>query len=130
MEYIDGSPITAAAPIARGKSSTSVLTQKATTPLTPNNNPDPAYITAAEARMSIQPETLQPALPAQSIRNRIGQLCQGVYTLHHFGILHCDLKPSNVMLDRTGRVVILDFGARSEERRVGKECKSVRELYE
>lgn len=111
MEYIDGSPITAAAPIARGKSSTSDLTQKATTPLTPNNNPDPAYITAAEARMSIQPETLQPALPAQSIRNRIGQLCQGVYTLHHFGILHCDLKPSNVMLDRTGRVVILDFGA-------------------
>ena len=31
-------------------------------------------------------------------------------TLHRAGRLHCDLKPSNVMVTADGRVVVLDFG--------------------
>src|SRR4029077_13665730 len=38
------------------------------------------------------------------------QLSEGVCALHQAGKLHCDLKPSNVLVERTGRVVILDFG--------------------
>jgi TolB-like protein/Flp pilus assembly protein TadD len=38
------------------------------------------------------------------------QVCEGLAEAHRVGIVHRDLKPSNLMLDRTGRVRIMDFG--------------------
>jgi len=38
------------------------------------------------------------------------QLCEGVHALHGAGKLHRDLKPQNVLVTETGRVVLLDFG--------------------
>jgi eukaryotic-like serine/threonine-protein kinase len=38
------------------------------------------------------------------------QLTLGVSALHQGGKLHCDIKPSNVLVSRSGRVVLLDFG--------------------
>ena len=38
------------------------------------------------------------------------QLASALRTLHRAGRLHCDLKPSNVMVTTDGRVVVLDFG--------------------
>ena len=35
----------------------------------------------------------------------------GIAALHRGGIVHCDLKPSNVMVKRTGQVKIIDFGS-------------------
>ncbi len=44
------------------------------------------------------------------LRSALRQLAGGLVALHAMGKLHRDVKPSNVMVDRHGRVVILDFG--------------------
>lgn len=35
----------------------------------------------------------------------------GIAALHRGGIIHCDLKPSNIMVKRTGHVKIIDIGS-------------------
>lgn len=38
------------------------------------------------------------------------QICAGLTAIHRQDIVHRDLKPTNIMLDRSGRVVVMDFG--------------------
>ncbi len=40
----------------------------------------------------------------------IRQVCAALVAAHQQGVIHRDLKPQNVMRDRQGRVVVLDFG--------------------
>lgn len=38
------------------------------------------------------------------------QIAEGLADIHSKHIYHCDIKPSNIMIQESGRVVILDFG--------------------
>lgn len=38
------------------------------------------------------------------------QVCQGMQAAHENGVVHRDIKAANIMIDRQGRVKILDFG--------------------
>jgi len=40
--------------------------------------------------------------------------CNGVAAAHQLGILHCDLKPSNIMIGDRGEVWVLDWGVARE----------------
>lgn len=49
--------------------------------------------------------------PAKAAANRIiDDILDGVDYLHHRGILHNDLKPSNIVINRHGAARIIDFG--------------------
>ncbi|MFQ6070793.1 MAG: protein kinase, partial [Candidatus Aminicenantales bacterium] len=38
------------------------------------------------------------------------QVCEGLAEAHRLGVIHRDLKPQNIMIDREGNVRIMDFG--------------------
>jgi tetratricopeptide (TPR) repeat protein/predicted Ser/Thr protein kinase len=53
--------------------------------------------------------------PTEAVRV-MQQICRAVDASHAEGVIHRDLKPSNVMLDKDGKVLVMDFGlARSHE---------------
>ncbi len=50
------------------------------------------------------------ALPQDLTVDVLRQLCSGLAAAHGAGVVHRNLKPSNIMLEQTGRVVMLEFG--------------------
>ncbi len=55
-------------------------------------------------------------LPPQAAVEIIRQVCRALDAAHSAGIIHRDLKPQNIMQDKNGRILVMDFGlARSVE---------------
>jgi len=50
------------------------------------------------------------AMPAERARTILWQAACGLGHAHSRGVVHRDVKPSNIMIDPAGRVVITDFG--------------------
>eukprot|EP00514_Thraustochytrium_sp_LLF1b_P003155 CAMPEP_0184509500 /NCGR_PEP_ID=MMETSP0198_2-20121128/1319_1 /TAXON_ID=1112570 /ORGANISM="Thraustochytrium sp., Strain LLF1b" /LENGTH=311 /DNA_ID=CAMNT_0026899339 /DNA_START=264 /DNA_END=1199 /DNA_ORIENTATION=+ len=55
---------------------------------------------------SCRPEGLSPAL----IKSYLYQLLRGVAFCHSHRVLHRDLKPQNLLIDKTGQLKLADFG--------------------
>ena len=49
-------------------------------------------------------------LPLDRVRSILKSLCSAIDYVHAAGLVHRDVKPANVMLDRSARVVLMDFG--------------------
>jgi serine/threonine protein kinase/Tfp pilus assembly protein PilF len=48
--------------------------------------------------------------PAGEVADIVSQISSGLQAAHAQGIIHRDLKPGNIMLDHSGRIVVMDFG--------------------
>jgi serine/threonine protein phosphatase PrpC len=49
----------------------------------------------------------------ESVRGIVEQIARGLQAFHRMEMLHQDLRPDNVMIDRTGTAKIIDFGSTS-----------------
>jgi Nif-specific regulatory protein len=46
------------------------------------------------------------------------QIASALHHIHHLGIIHLDLKPSNILVSESGKAKIMDFGLAIESRQV------------
>ncbi|MES2367291.1 MAG: bifunctional protein-serine/threonine kinase/phosphatase [Pseudomonadota bacterium] len=51
----------------------------------------------------------KPAL--ETVRGIVEQIARGLYAFHRQEMLHQDLRPNNIMIDKIGTVKIIDFGS-------------------
>lgn len=51
------------------------------------------------------------------------EVCNALSVLHSREIIHRDVKPENIMVDGSGRVVLIDFNASRKESAAGKDTK-------
>jgi hypothetical protein len=49
-------------------------------------------------------------LPAHKALETSSKICAGLAAAHDRGIIHHDLKPANIMMNKRGEVLIMDFG--------------------
>lgn len=47
----------------------------------------------------------------EEVRNIVEQISKGLRAFHRLEMLHQDLRPNNIMIDKTGTVKIIDFGS-------------------
>lgn len=52
-----------------------------------------------------------PGPELEDVRRIVEQIARGLRAFHRLEMLHRDLRPENVMIDRTGTAKIIDFGA-------------------
>ena len=54
--------------------------------------------------------TLAGKLPYGAACDMISQAARGIHEIHTLGMVHRDIKPDNILIDREGRVKVVDFG--------------------
>lgn len=52
-----------------------------------------------------------PAPDLETVRQVVEQIAKGLQAFHRQEMVHCDLRPENIMIDTDGTVRIIDFGA-------------------
>ena len=63
-------------------------------------------------------------LPEHKALFFIRQLCEALKYIHTNNILHLDVKPSNIMIDKEGNLVLIDFGISKHYDEGGKQTTS------
>ncbi|MDP2389938.1 MAG: serine/threonine-protein kinase, partial [Acidobacteriota bacterium] len=68
---------------------------------------------ASSANFAVHPSLTARLIASENInrlRDAVRGLAEGLSAIHRHGIVHQDVKPANVMVTPSGRVVLLDFG--------------------
>ncbi len=69
-------------------------------------------------------------LPSERAMGVARKICAGVAAAHGKGVIHRDLKPQNIMMDKRGEIVIMDFGlAAIADQLSGREARNGTPAY-
>jgi serine/threonine protein kinase len=68
-----------------------------------------------------------PAPDLETVRDIAEQIAKGLRAFHRLEMLHQDLRPQNIMIDKTGTVKIIDFGSTRVAGVVEAAAESVRD---
>jgi hypothetical protein len=74
------------------------------------NATPPYYVMEYLERGSVEQLLARGSLPASEAVRIVREVAQALVHAHGRGILHCDLKPANVLLDNDWKVRLADFG--------------------
>lgn len=74
------------------------------------------YVDGEDLRSILHRSTKIPPAEAVTIMQ---QVCRGLDACHSEGVIHRDLKPSNIMRDKSGKVLVMDFGLAHNAEAVG-----------
>ncbi|MBU1430403.1 serine/threonine protein kinase, partial [Myxococcota bacterium] len=91
----------------------------------PQHNP-PYYVMELAEGGNLRAYLAEGPLPAPIAIRYFLQIAQALKTAHDEGVLHRDLRPENVLLDKLGNVKVADFGI---TRVVERDGASVRQAY-
>jgi serine/threonine protein phosphatase PrpC len=82
-------------------------------PVAPNRRRTHLYVAAEyiEGQTLAQWMIDHPRPDLETVRGIVEQIARGLQAFHRMEMLHQDLRPENVMIDRGGTVKIIDFGA-------------------
>ena len=55
------------------------------------------------------------SLPEKTVLNYLNQILDGLQAIHNAGMLHLDIKPANIMVEKNDVVKLIDFGASKQQ---------------
>lgn len=66
------------------------------------------YIDGESLRRKLR--RLKSPLAIGQVLGVLGPVCEALEYAHGLGVYHCDIKPANIMIERSGRILVADFG--------------------
>ncbi len=67
------------------------------------------YVDGTTLRAEIFKRRREP-FRAEEILHYLQPVCSALHYAHRQGVVHCDVKPANVLIEKTGRILVSDFG--------------------
>ena len=108
MELVDGSDFIS---FVKGRSPDSPGEESTTTRVLSDTSDEETGVRHAR---NVERQSREIACDLDRLQHVTRQLADALTYLHHAGKLHCDIKPSNVLVRTDGVVKLLDFGLTSE----------------
>lgn len=76
-----------------------------------SRNRERVYMVMEHAELgSVAQLARQESLPIAAVASIVKQICAALRYLHACGYVHQDIKPANILMDRSGRALLGDFG--------------------